>query len=1509
MWVSAQARPSRRGAPIGPVDDSDRVVLRHNVHALARPGFDSGRSNPERPMNRMMLTLAPPPEAQTELDELLARQHDPASAEFHHWLTPEEFGSRFGRTAEEVGAVTDWLSAHGFRIDEVARAGGWISFSGTARAVERAFATEIHEYHVGGKVRFGNATDPSIPRALSGVVGGIVSLHNFPRHPQISRSRRLAAGELDPQFTGGGGNHYLAPADFATIYGLNAAYGAGNNGTGETIAIVGRSDIQVSDVQTFRNSYLPGLPLNFVVTHNGPAPGDLGGDEETEADLDVQWAGAVAPRATLKFVVSQSGATDGVDLSAAYIVNNNVAPVMSTSFGSCEAVMGAGELSFFSNLWAQAAAQGITSFVASGDAGAAGCEGGGDTFGSSRAVSGLCSTPYNVCVGGTQFADTLNPSAYWLATNNSATGASVRSYIPEVAWNESGSVSGGSDLWSSGGGASSVYAKPSWQSAPGVPADGRRDVPDVALTSAGHDGYLVYQGGDLFVVSGTSAASPSFAGIMALIVQKAATRLGNMNPTLYQLGTSQYSGGGTAVFHDVRSGDNTVPGVTGFAAGTGFDLVTGLGSVNGNSLIAATIALLPAVSVGDVSVVEGNAGTTTPATFTVTLSRPSGGTVTVRYATANGTAAAPVDYQASSGTLTFAPGVTSQTVTVMVKGDTLYENDETFFLNLSAATRAVIADGRGQATILNDDPPPGISIDDPAPVTEGNVGYKRVAFTVELSTVSGAATTVTYGTQDGTATGAAGVGQDYLPATGTLTIPAGALKGTIYVWVRGDWNIEPDETFAVNLLSATGATIGKAQGVATVLNDDVPGTVQLGAPRFTVSERAGIAWIKVVRTGGSAAGTTVDYTTVDGTATQPSDYAMTHGTLTFGPGVTTAYFSIPIVRDTLAEGPETVLVSLDNAQPAIFGAALGAQSTAVLTIVDDDIGGRIRFATPAYSVDAHAAAGTATLTVYRTGGLASPVTVHYATADGTAAAGTDYTDTSGDLTFLSSGWGAIRQTITVPVAQDLQGAKTFTVTLTAPMGGASLTAPAAATVTVLGAEPTLAFSAATYDVKTTQPYVLITVRRSAPLSGLVTVPYATSGVTAIPGTDYKDVSGTLTFGPYVTARGFYVPVIKNAFVEAQKTVGVSLGPPTWSAGTAVLDPVLNAATLRITDPNAPPTLQFSAATYTVNEATPKATITVRRTGDPVGTLMVNYDVAAGGTAVNGVDYTLVPGTLTFGPGRTLQTFTIAIVNDTLDEGTRTANLALSAPTWDGGTAVLGTLGTAVLNITDNEPTVQFTAASYLVGEVSRAAYIGVRRTGSLADTATVGYAVTGGTATGGGVDYTLDPGTLTFLPGQYLKVIPIALDPDTVAEGNETIDLELLGPSGVALGTPSTTVLTIKDNDVAGKAQFSATDYGVAEGEGSVTITVTRTGGSSSQATVDYATADGTGVDGTDYSQTVGTLTFGAGETTKTFSVPILDDGTANPGIDKSVQLTLGNPGNGLVLGTPTAATLWIVKE
>jgi subtilase family serine protease len=339
-------------------------------------------------------------------------------------------------------------------------------------------------------------------------------------------------------------------------------------------------------VQFFRSTF--GLPAKDpIFIHNGNAPGDLKGNEELEADLDVEWSGAVAKNATIDFVISRSTrTTDGVSLSAQYIVNNNVAPVMSTSFGLCEQSLGATGNAFWNNLWTQAAAQGITAFVSTGDTGAAGCDANNAAVGTIQAVNGLASTPNNVAVGGTEFNE--GAGIFWAAGNN-ADLSSALGPIPEIVWNESANVPGGVGIRATGGGVSTIYAKPGYQSGPGVPADGFRDIPDVSLTAAGHDAYIIVQGHTnntpgLEGVFGTSASSPSFAGIMALVVQKTGAPQGNANNVLYSMARAQFAGG-SAVFNDITSGNNSVPGVAGFNAGAGYDAATGWGSVNAANLV------------------------------------------------------------------------------------------------------------------------------------------------------------------------------------------------------------------------------------------------------------------------------------------------------------------------------------------------------------------------------------------------------------------------------------------------------------------------------------------------------------------------------------------------------------------------------------------------------------------------------------------------------------------------------------------------------------------------------------------------------------------------------------------------------------------------------------------------------------------------------------------------------------------------------------------------------------
>ena len=671
------ARPADRITRV--INDRETVARPGNRHPMARPEFDRGVAPAATRMDRMVLLLQPDQSQQQALEALLEAQQDPSSPEYHRWLTPDAFGERFGASVRDVERVVAWLETHGFDVEPVDAARREIVFSGTAAQVQAALHTEIHLYNFNGETHYANATDPEIPSALAAVVRGVVSLHNFLAKPMHTATP--AAHVPSPEYTSGG-THYVTPGDFATIYDAAALYSQSLDGTGQSIAIAGRSDFNLSDVQTFRNMF--GLPAKApTVIVNGTDPGIVSSGEQMEATLDATWSGAVAKNATIDFVVSKStNSSDGVTLSAQYIVNHNVAPIVSLSFGNCEAAIGTSGNQFWNSLWQQAAAQGMTVLVSAGDSGAAGCDSPSSSQGTVAGVNGMCSTPYTTCVGGTQFSDTANPTAYWSASNSS-TYSSALSYIPEAAWNESATAAGGSGLWSGGGGPSKVYPKPSWQAGSGVPSDGFRDVPDVSLASAGHDGYLLAFNGQYYIVSGTSASAPTFAGLLAIAVQKNG-RLGNANPVLYSLASTQASGG-ASVFHDITTGNNTVPGVTGFNAGSGYDLATGLGSVDASLLVnhwsdgsiptpafqasapasvslaqsaSTSVTLNVTVSGGFNSSVSFSNGTL-PAGLTLTLTpssiaAPGSGSVTVKLTAASTLAAATynVTIIASGGGLT-----------------------------------------------------------------------------------------------------------------------------------------------------------------------------------------------------------------------------------------------------------------------------------------------------------------------------------------------------------------------------------------------------------------------------------------------------------------------------------------------------------------------------------------------------------------------------------------------------------------------------------------------------------------------------------------------------------------------------------------------------------------------------------------------------------------------------------------------------------------------------------------
>ncbi|MGA7317980.1 MAG: choice-of-anchor D domain-containing protein [Silvibacterium sp.] len=697
----AQQAPADQALVVDRINDTRLLQLHGNTHPLARAEYDKGALDPAFPMERMMLALKRSPEREEALEAFMEGQLNPASADYHNWLTPEEFGALYGPSEYDIQAVTNWLQNHGFTVDQVTNGRTLILFSGNAGQVHRAFHTEMHRYMVNGEEHIANNVDPSIPEALSPVVAGIASLNNFfakPLHRVVGNVKRDAQtgkwtladspSAAKPLLTVPGSSptfEMVAPYDFATIYNVAPLWTAGTDGTGQTIAIAGRSDISASDVATFRSSF--GLPAKApTIIVNGADPGVPSTDDKVENTLDVEWSGAVAKGATIKFVTTKSTATsDGAYASALYIVDNNVAPVMSYSYGACELAFGTSGNAAYNSLWQQGASEGISEFVASGDQGSAACDGGGtppDGANNGLAVSGSSTTPYNTAVGGTDF-DWANLSTHYWNSTNASNDSSALSYIPEVPWNSScaslaalqlyGFTAAGLDQEQScqyminnnfdigmvtvagGTGGKSActtptgttpstcaggYTKPTWQTGTGVPADGKRDVPDVALFAADgllNDSYVICDtdlgactytstAAEAQGVGGTSVASPAMAGIMALIVQKmGGAKQGNVNPALYALAakdnrtscaSSTVASGNACNFYDITTDNNAVPCIPGslnctvkhagdtvaiiggYNSGTGFDLTTGLGSVNAKNLVTnwALVAGAPAVS-------------------------------------------------------------------------------------------------------------------------------------------------------------------------------------------------------------------------------------------------------------------------------------------------------------------------------------------------------------------------------------------------------------------------------------------------------------------------------------------------------------------------------------------------------------------------------------------------------------------------------------------------------------------------------------------------------------------------------------------------------------------------------------------------------------------------------------------------------------------------------------------------------------------------------------------------
>lgn len=670
--------------------------LPQSVSPRVNRAADLGTAPASTLLTPITLRFAMTPAQQTALTQLLADQQNPASPRYRQWLTPEQFAARFGLTPADLATVSNWLTANGFTVLATARSRTFIQFSGTVAQAQAAFHTTIHRVsfpaqpnrNLTAEEHIANLTPASLPAAIAAVVSGLSGLNDFKLRPRL-RTRQVPASP-GPDFTSSiSGDHFIAPGDFYTIYDVSPLLANSINGAGITIAVAGQTDISLSDVAAFRSA--SGLSANLpTVKLYGTDPGTNSGDID-EAQLDVEWSGAVAPSASILYVNSSNVINSLTD-----IIDNDLAPIASISYGDCEPDTGASDVHSLNQTFMQANAQGITVLGPAGDSGATDCDDMATSATHGLAVDFPASSPYVTGLGGTMFNE--GSGTYFAPTNNANAGSAL-SYIPEAVWNETAvSLANGGTIGAGGGGVSVFFPKPAWQTGNGVPNDSARDVPDVALNAAAdHDGYLYCSQGScvngfrssatpttscpsgncLNVVGGTSVSTPAFAGILALVQQKTGASIGNANPVLYALANSAYN---ATVFHDVTVGNNDSPctagstgcpngGSIGYSATPGYDRATGWGSVDAFVLANSWALVSP----------SGPATNPTVADFTLTP------------ATATATVASGADAPGIVYTVTPVNGFTgSVTLSILATGSTLNAS-ELFSVNPVSITSTAAA--------------------------------------------------------------------------------------------------------------------------------------------------------------------------------------------------------------------------------------------------------------------------------------------------------------------------------------------------------------------------------------------------------------------------------------------------------------------------------------------------------------------------------------------------------------------------------------------------------------------------------------------------------------------------------------------------------------------------------------------------------------------------------------------------------------------------------------------------
>jgi hypothetical protein len=823
------------------VSDYASAPIPGSVHPKARLATDLGPEPGDTKLVGMSLRFTPSAAQQAALDQLLSDQQNPASPLYHQWLTPQQYAAQFGLSAADLASITDWLTRQGFTVTGVAQGGSFVTFDGTVAQAQVAFSTSIHSLSLNGETHFANITDASVPSAFSGVVGAITGLHDFRPKPHLHSSL------VRPNFTSSlSENHYIAPGDIYTIYDTQPLLNAGITGAGITIAVMGQVDINLADVTAFRSA--SGLSTtNLPTTKNaGTDPGPANNcsptgtnkcpspnlDDLGESSLDVEWTGAMAPLASILFVNGHNV----FDNSMTQAIDQNLAPIVTVSYGDCEALQGTSVLSSYNQLFKQASAQGQTILAASGDEGATDCE----SSTSTSATTGLAvdfpgDSPYVTSMGGTMFNEgsATGVTTYWNSNSLSSSdnSGSAIQYIPEAAWNNASYNAFGGG----GGGVSAYFSKPAWQVETGatgmttqVPPDSSRDVPDLAMdASDAHDTYLYcydgscvngfrYTDSSLTTAGGTSFVAPIFSGMLALIEQKnnIPKGAGNINPLLYALGNNAtyYNTTSTSVFHDVTTGNNAMPciigtvncpngGSIGYNAGTGYDLTTGWGSVDLNNLAGAWnwAAAHPeglgtlgpnlsatTLTASSTSVAAGSTDTLTATVSSATLGFTTPPTGSVQFLVNNVALGSPVALVGGVATYPYIPTCSAlgqQSITAVYSGDVNYQGSKgpSLSANSSSTNSPLIV-------TVTAGPCSSFSLSSSAPLVNGNptitvaAGGTIPAVTITVASANGFAGTVVFSFSGTTSTG-------YDPTVGfspaSITLNSTTTSGTTTLTLSG----------------------------------------------------------------------------------------------------------------------------------------------------------------------------------------------------------------------------------------------------------------------------------------------------------------------------------------------------------------------------------------------------------------------------------------------------------------------------------------------------------------------------------------------------------------------------------------------------------------------------------------------------------------------------------------------------------------------------------------------------